>query len=212
MVGAAHVLLFVPLWHLRRSPRVVFGGDGEDRAALERLVGEVASPEEPAVSGTRRRQLEAEMALIEALGAPDPSEAIAGLWRAWFRERGAKNLARLTQVDEWIAGGELFWNRAERLAAELSAEFPDWAEPKNRLATVLYLLARYDESVRLCEEVIAMKPHHFGALSGIVMCHLKRGDVEAAETWAARQLPPNDDDRRVWARKRLDEFRQLRNS
>jgi len=35
----------------------------------------------------------------------------------------------------------------------LADEFEDWAEPKNRLATVLYLRNELDEAVRLCERV-----------------------------------------------------------
>ena len=71
----------------------------------------------------------------------------------------------------------------------LMSRYPLWAEPINRLATLRYLQRRFAESVELCERVLALKPWHFGALSGIVMCYEELGDREAAKRWAAEALP-----------------------
>lgn len=190
-------------------------GDGDVEAArsqLERLLQQGDPSDEMIMSGTRRRKVEQEMELIEALGsASDPSVVIGRLWKLWFSERGSANEAKLLKVDELIGEGPPVWPQAERLAAALAEEHPDWAEPKNRLATLLYLSARYDESVDLCEQVIRLKPHHFGALSGIVMCHLKRGDMKSAASWAPRQLPPDPANRRRWATARLADFSDVIN-
>jgi len=90
----------------------------------------------------------------------------------------------------------------------LADEFEDWAEPKNRLATVLYLRNELDEAVRLCERVIKMKPHHFGAISGIVACHVQRGDSASANYWMSYRLPADPVGRKQWAKDRLSEYEQ----
>ena len=36
---------------------------------------------------------------------------------------------------------------------------------------ILFLQGRYDDSVEMCLKVLELKPWHFGALSGIVMCY-----------------------------------------
>jgi tetratricopeptide (TPR) repeat protein len=41
----------------------------------------------------------------------------------------------------------------------------------NKRATVLYLLQRYPEAIADCERVLALNPHHFGAASGMGLCH-----------------------------------------
>lgn len=180
------------------------------RSQLERSVvlnttnspadGEVFA-EELLLSGTRRRSLETEIRLVADLASEDPSDAILGLWRLWFMERGSKNDKRLREVDACIGDGR--WDRAESLAGSLCYEHPEWAEPVNRLATLKYLQGKYEDSAELCETVIDLKPHHFGALSGIVMCHMKRGDLQQAHLWAQRQLPSDQNLRQKWADDRI---------
>lgn len=50
----------------------------------------------------------------------------------------------------------------------------------NKRATVLYLMHRYEESIEACQLVLQLNPHHFGAASGMGMCHLGREDHVAA--------------------------------
>ena len=46
------------------------------------------------------------------------------------------------------------------------------------MATILFLQGNYEESVELCLKVLDLKPWHFGALSGIVMCYSRLGNAE----------------------------------
>ena len=69
---------------------------------------------------------------------------------------------------------------------DLIDRFPGWGEPLNKLATLEYLLGDYARAARLCHDTLAIKPHHFGALSGLVQCELARGDLEAAQNAAVR--------------------------
>lgn len=65
-----------------------------------------------------------------------------------------------------------------------------WAEPINRLATLMYIQGKYKESKALCEIVLSVKPWHMGALSGIVLVCASMNDVSGARMWADRRLPP----------------------
>ena len=69
-----------------------------------------------------------------------------------------------------------------------------------------YLQGDYAESRRLCERVLEMKPHHFGALAGICMCHAKLGDEDALAYWRARTLPTDPEARLRWATRVLKAF------
>ena len=85
-----------------------------------------------------------------------------------------------------------------------------FAEPVNRLATLLYLQGRLEESRALCETVLAVKPWHFGASSGMVMVCAGLGDPNAARQWASRRLPPiqptgSNKRRRQWVERAVDD-------
>ena len=78
-------------------------------------------------------------------------EAIANIWEHWFGEEGKKQNGYLK-----TAGG----NAA--VLKDLMEEYPDWAEPANRLATLRYMEGEFEESVDLCLRVLRLKPWHFG--------------------------------------------------
>ena len=124
--------------------------------------------------------------LVAALANDNDPQATAALWEHWFGERGevARESIRVANgaLDDPAAAGE-------NSLLQLMVDFPDWAEPINRLATLRFMQGRFEESVTLCERVLALKPWHFGALSGIVMCHTKLRAVEEANRWAAVSMP-----------------------
>ena len=45
-------------------------------------------------------------------------------------------------------------------------------QARNKKATVLFLLKKYEESIAECEVVLQLNPYHFGAASGVGMCYL----------------------------------------
>ena len=57
---------------------------------------------------------------------------------------------------------------------------PDWAEGWNKRATVLYLMGRYQESLKDIDEVLKRESRHFGALSGQCLVHIKLKNYEKA--------------------------------
>lgn len=68
---------------------------------------------------------------------------------------------------------------------------PDFAEGWNKLATALFLAERMDESIEKCRRVLALKPRHFGCLSGLGICHLRKGDEVSANKWLREALAVN---------------------
>ena len=48
--------------------------------------------------------------------------------------------------------------------------YPEFAEAHNKLATVLFLLGDYENSINECKVTLKMNPHHFGAWHGMGLC------------------------------------------
>jgi len=152
--------------------------------------------------GGRRDAAVKERALLAELAGPMHEEAIANIWEHWFGEEGKEQNGYLK-----TAGG----NAA--VLESLMEEYPDWAEPANRLATLRYMEGEFDESVDLCLRVLRLKPWHFGASSGVVMCYaklaeeapvLRRSDLVAeANRWAAEAMPQPGSEREEWVARML---------
>ncbi len=83
---------------------------------------------------------------------------------------------------------------------------PGFAEGWNKRATVYYLLGELDASVRDIERTLALEPRHFGAVSGMGLIHLQRGDEigALAAFEAVLKIHPNSSG----ARHRVDVLRR----
>mmetsp|Transcript_2690 Transcript_2690/g.3925 ORF Transcript_2690/g.3925 Transcript_2690/m.3925 type:complete len:303 (+) Transcript_2690:206-1114(+) len=146
-------------------------------------------PAPPPLTTIARERRLAETHLLSQLDESD--DALSDLWSLWFAERGPEAANDLIQAEELVGQGPHSWEEAEKRYLEIVEEHGIyWVEPVNRLATLMYLQGRLDESRELCERVLSVKPWHFGALSGIVMVFAALGDANGARQWAARRLPP----------------------
>ena len=135
----------------------------------------------------------AEHELADCLAFPDPDTAAlatAGLWECWLNEEGPEARTDIDHAIKVMETGN--FADAERQFISLCHRFPGWAEPVNKRASILYVRGRHARSIELCELVIEMKPHHFGAWHGIALCALKlhhwRRAIEAARE--ALQIQP----------------------
>ena len=144
-------------------------------------------PPPPLTSMERERRL-AEIRLLQQLEFGD--SVISDLWNLWFQERGPDAAKRLWHVEELTTQGPRHWHEVEsELRALIEEHGVRWAEPVNRLATLLYMQGRLEEAEEMALAVLAVKPWHFGALSGLVMIYAGQQEPMRARQWAARRLP-----------------------
>jgi tetratricopeptide (TPR) repeat protein len=126
---------------------------------------------------------------LAALRGSDPAlaaRAEAALWAMWCR-------APIPEVDPLFGEGVVAMERrefpvAETLFDRVIARAPDFAEGWNKRATVRYLRGDYAGAIADCEETLARKPHHFGALSGQGLCHVALGQFREAARLFRRAL------------------------
>lgn len=147
-------------------------------------------------TASKRRQalaglvaLGAEEELIGCLKSSDviTSElATAGLWECWLNEEGPEARSAIDKGIELMRSGD--FAAAEAIFEELSRCYGGWAEPVNKQATVLYMTDRAEESLELCEDVLDLKPHHFGAWQGLALCAIRLRDWETAVLAAKEAL------------------------
>jgi hypothetical protein len=146
-------------------------------------------PEAPPLTAIAKERRVTEIHLLSDLVHDD--ESLDDLWSLWFSERGPRAAEELRNIEELTAQGPRSWGDAEERLRDMIDEYGvHFVEPVNRLGTLLFLQGRLDESRYLCEIVLAVKPWHFGALSGMVMVCAGLGDTSAARQWASRRLPP----------------------
>ena len=166
-------------------------------------------PDRPRIQLERLAKPErSEAEMLASLESTD--DAVAELWGLWFSERGPAAAKALQAADRYISEGKHMFSAAEAELSELSLEYSGWPEPINRLATVMYERERYEESIALCERVLSARPWHFGAISGMALCHAAMGDASAAGVWEARKLPPlGSAARSSWVKNAVSEAESL---
>jgi hypothetical protein len=151
------------------------------------LLEQMSLPEAPRLTSIERERREAEIKILQSLEHSDA--ALSDLWTLWFQERGADAAARLVKAEQ-LSNHPRTWEQAEvAMLALISTYGVYWAEPVNKLATLYYMQGKMKESAALCKTVLAIKPWHFGALSGIVGVFAGLEDMEQARQWAAHRLP-----------------------
>ena len=149
---------------------------------------DVVLPPRPIMTSAERARRLAEQKLLAQLTKGD--ESLTDLWNFWFQERGAAAAKLLRRAEQLTGEGPDSWDEAEAILATLMEEHGVyWAEPLNRLATLYFMQGRLEESETLCQMVLAVKPWHFGALSGLVTVYAGMHESEKARQWAARRLP-----------------------
>lgn len=144
----------------------------------------------PLLTSIGRERRETEIALLESL--VDSDEAIPELWDLWYKSRGPQPARELMATERLVAQGQPeAWKQAEHMLRKLIAkEGIHWVEPVNRLATLMFLQNRQEESLELCLLVLALKPWHFGALSGVVMVYRGLQDNTNMLKYALQRMPP----------------------
>ena len=109
------------------------------------------------------------------------------IWNIWSTHPTQEKLTQsLSKGSDLISKGKL--EKAYRIFSAIIDTTPDWAEGWNKRATVLYLMGRYEDSLRDIDEVLKRESRHFGALSGQGLVHIKLKNYEKAiESYEAVQ-------------------------
>jgi len=87
---------------------------------------------------------------------PSSEQAQALLWQHWYNEEGGEARATMQRAEAALQSPETAGEATEML--QVMADFPDWAEPVNRLATLRFMQGNFAESAELCLRVLRMKP------------------------------------------------------
>ena len=113
--------------------------------------------------------------------APDAGRALgieAAIWQIWL-DGGKPALNEMMARGIDAMNANRLRDAVERFSRLIAAE-PSFAEAWNKRATVYYLMERYEESVSDIERTLALEPRHFGAISGMGLIFLQRGDEVGA--------------------------------
>jgi tetratricopeptide (TPR) repeat protein len=138
----------------------------------------------------RAQRLDELFGRLKAAGDEREAQAaVAEIWRLWLRS-GKPDLDAAMDEAAGLVGAGHPALALPKLDAIL-ARAPDWAEAWNKRATALYLLGEHDRSLADIARVLALEPRHFGALSGLGLVRMARGEHREALAAYRRALAVN---------------------
>ena len=111
------------------------------------------------------------------------------IWALWF-DTGSEEIDRMLRAGD-IALSTGRFKRSYAILNGVIERRPDLSEGWNRRATLRYLMGDYEGSIADIDETLKREPRHFGALSGLGLCHLKLGNREEALAAFERALIHN---------------------
>ncbi|KAG1660741.1 hypothetical protein FOA52_010615 [Chlamydomonas sp. UWO 241] len=79
-----------------------------------------------------------------------------------------------------LIGKEASADEAMQLFDQVTRTCPSYAEGYNKKATLLYLTRQFRDSIAQCLIALELQPYHFGAASGMGLCHLQLGEYPEA--------------------------------
>lgn len=113
----------------------------------------------------------------------------AALWQIWSRSGDEATDALFARGMAQLQSAEL--DDALATFTQIIALRPDFAEAWNKRATVNFLLERFGDSMRDCDEALKRNPSHFGAMAGYGQMLLASGEVDNALPYLRRALQVN---------------------
>ena len=121
--------------------------------------------------------------------SPNPAisaRLITKIWTRWRGEATDDAQHRLMQKGVRQMNAARFIQAKETFSA-LIALNPNFMEAWNKRATVRYVLGDLNGSQEDINEVLSREPRHFGALSGLGLINMQRGDLKNA-IWAYEKV------------------------
>lgn len=173
----------------------------EARAAFESLLADCEHLPENVLTSTSRHRRQLEMKLLRSLEKSD--DAVEELMHLWVYEHGTEAATELERMQEEASPGLM---REQAVLTDMIADYPSWAEPHVRLATLLYFKGETQQSRDLARLSLKLKPWHFEAIQLHIMLALRDGNMAEALSFARQSLPPVNSKRRsTWVRQAVKE-------
>ncbi len=124
----------------------------------------------PALADQKDPRLQKLFTQLKAASSAEEAQPIeAKIWEIWTQS-GDQNVDALMAIGISALNDEDY-NQAYRAFGRVVQLAPDFAEGWNKRATALYMLGRYDDSMKDIAKTLALEPRHFGALSGLGLCN-----------------------------------------
>jgi tetratricopeptide (TPR) repeat protein len=131
------------------------------------LIGFAVSP---AMADQKDPRLDKLFTQLKAATSLEDAQSIeAKIWEIWMQS-GDQNVDALMAIGNSALNDEDY-NQAYRAFGRVVQLAPNFAEGWNKRATALYLLGRYDDSIKDIARTLELEPRHFGALSGLGLCN-----------------------------------------
>jgi tetratricopeptide (TPR) repeat protein len=117
--------------------------------------------------------------LLQTTGDPEAAQAAEiEIWRIWI-ESGHEEIDAL-MVEGILAMTNRRLDDAITIFSQITERAPRFAEGWNKRATAYYLIDDLVASVEDIRRTLALEPRHFGAISGMGLIFLSRGDESGA--------------------------------
>jgi tetratricopeptide (TPR) repeat protein len=114
---------------------------------------------------------------------------VAEIWAEWLRSGTKEFDEKMEQAATLMDQGVLLL--ALPTFTYLVQSAPEWAEAWNKRATAYYLAGEHDLSLADIDRVLALEPRHFGALAGMGLIYMARGQHREALAAYRRALAVN---------------------
>jgi tetratricopeptide (TPR) repeat protein len=141
-------------------------------------------------AGARAKRLDELFVRLKAVKAQEEGDDIvAQIWKLWQQSGSEKLDAAMERA--MLLMGQGLGTLAMPILDEIVAEKPDWAEGWNKRATVLYLMGEHDRSLADIDRTLTLEPRHFGAIAGIGLIRIEKGEMREALAAFRRALAIN---------------------
>jgi len=144
-------------------------------ATLVAVPGDLALAQDKPVG---RMALEAAAPLLDQLKSAKDSATARMLevevWSAWTNSGDSEIDALMAKAGALMQASAL--DEALAVLDSVVVKAPGFAEGWNQRATLLYMMNDFDGSLADITHVLALEPRHFGALSGIGLIRVAKGD------------------------------------
>ena len=119
---------------------------------------------------------------LELKNSTELEEAInieKNIWTLWNLHPKSEFLTnKLKLGTELMENGQ--HNYAHKIFSNIIFEDPNWSEAWNKRATVLFLMKKYELSLKDIDKTLDLEPRHFGALSGRAQIYMELKEYEKA--------------------------------